>query len=707
MGFSTDCIHAGNEPDPTTGAVTVPIYQTSTYVQEALGKHKGYEYARTQNPTRHALEENLAVLEGGAGARAFASGMAAITAISTFVKAGEHVVCSNMTYGGTFRYYTKIQARYGVEFTFVDTSDDERGAARPSARTRSCCTSSRRRIRRCALRHRAALGARARARRARRRRQHVLLAVPAEAARARRRHRRPLDDEVPERPLRLGRRHRRREEARSTSSGSRSSRTAPGAILSPFDSWLVLRGIKTLAVRMERHEANGRAVAAWLAKQPKVRKVNYPGLPDHPQHALAKKQMTGFGAMISFDLGSFEKAGSVPREAAPLLARREPRRRRDAHLASGDDDARLDPRGRAQPPRRHARSRAHLRRHRGRRGPDRRSRAGPRRGQVYVIHFGMARPLRLEFPGAVYHVLSRGHERSNIYRDNVDREKFLALLATISRDEQWVIHAYCFMSNHYHLLIETPVGGLSHGMRSLNGRYTQWFNLRRERTGHLFEGRFRSIVVQKDSHLLELMRYVVLNPVRARIVERPGDWRWSSYRATLGREEAPSWLDVDWTLAQFAARRPAAREAFRRFVLDAAGAARGAELERRPYLGDGAFLKKMQRLIEERGSADEIPVRFRRATGSNLDTIRGAVAREWRVPKESLARRRGGAEKKAAIFLARKLTRLTGTGDRRRVRRAGRAGEQCRHRDRERARRNAHGAGGASPGPAGRAKCIT
>src|ERR1700736_382010 len=119
--FPTICIHAGQTPEPATGAIITPIYQTSTYVQEALGRHKGYEYARTQNPTRAALEENLAVLEGGAGARAFASGMAAITAVSTFVKAGEHVVCSDMTYGGTFRYYTKIHARYGVEFSFVDT----------------------------------------------------------------------------------------------------------------------------------------------------------------------------------------------------------------------------------------------------------------------------------------------------------------------------------------------------------------------------------------------------------------------------------------------------------------------------------------------------------------------------------------------------------------------------------------------------------
>src|SRR5688500_1790489 len=125
MGFSTDAIHAGNAPDPTTGAVAVPIYQTSTYVQEELGKHKGYEYARTQNPTRAALEENLAVLEGGAGARAFASGMAAITAVSTFVKTGEHVVCSVMKFGCTYLYYSKILGLFGVEFKFVSNSDAE------------------------------------------------------------------------------------------------------------------------------------------------------------------------------------------------------------------------------------------------------------------------------------------------------------------------------------------------------------------------------------------------------------------------------------------------------------------------------------------------------------------------------------------------------------------------------------------------------
>ena len=309
MGFSTDCIHAGNEPDPTTGAVAVPIYQTSTYVQEALGKHKGYEYARTQNPTRHALEVNMAVLEGGAGARAFASGMAAITAISTFVKAGEHVVCSNMTYGGTFRYYTKIQARYGVEFSFVDTSDDAavHAAFRPNTKLLHLESPTNPTMRLCDI---AKLSAFAHTRGA-------IVVVDN-----------TFCSPYLQKPLALGAdivMHSTTKflNGHSDSIGGIAVATKPehvewlsfvqnssGAILSPFDSWLVLRGIKTLVVRMERHEANGRAVARWLSEQKSLRKVNYPGLPDHPEHELAKRQMTGFGAMISFDLGSFEKASA-------------------------------------------------------------------------------------------------------------------------------------------------------------------------------------------------------------------------------------------------------------------------------------------------------------------------------------------------------------------------------------------------------------
>jgi cystathionine beta-lyase/cystathionine gamma-synthase len=309
MGFSTDAIHAGNAPDPSTGAVAVPIYQTSTYVQEALGKHKGYEYGRTQNPTRKALEENVAVLERGAGARAFASGMAAITAVSTFVQKGDHVVCSNMTYGGTYRYYTKILARYGVDFSFVDTSDIEtvRRAMKPNTRLLHLETPTNPTMQVCDI---AALSELAHTHKG-----GAIVVVDNTFA-----------SPYFQRPLELGADivvHSTTKflNGHSDSVGgiavAKSAehvewlsfvQNSSGAILSPMDSWLVLRGIKTLAVRMERHESNGNAIARHLAKHPKIRKVNYPGLPDHPQHALAKKQMGGFGALISFELGSFAKA---------------------------------------------------------------------------------------------------------------------------------------------------------------------------------------------------------------------------------------------------------------------------------------------------------------------------------------------------------------------------------------------------------------
>lgn len=310
MGFSTDCVHAGNAPDPATGAVAVPIYQTSTYVQEALGVHKGYEYARTQNPTRRALEENVTRLEGGAGARAFASGMAAITAVSTLVKAGEHVVCSNMTYGGTFRYFTKIQARQGVDFTFVDTADADavRKAMKPSTRLLHLESPTNPTMMLCDI---ALLSQMAHERRA---------LVVVDNTFASPYLQRPLDlgaDLVVHSTTKFLNGH-------SDSVGgiavARSLehvewlgfvQNSSGAILSPFDSWLVLRGIKTLAVRMERHESNGRAVARFLASHRKVQKTNYPGLPEHPQHALAKRQMKGFGAMISFDVGSFAAARTL------------------------------------------------------------------------------------------------------------------------------------------------------------------------------------------------------------------------------------------------------------------------------------------------------------------------------------------------------------------------------------------------------------
>jgi cystathionine beta-lyase/cystathionine gamma-synthase len=307
MGFATDCIHAGQEPDPTTGAVTMPIYQTSTYVQEGIGQHKGYEYARTQNPTRRALERNLAALEGGADAYCYASGMAAIQAVLTLVKAGQRVVVSDNVYGGTHRLFTKVLARYGVEFAFQDASDAatlEREAGEFALLWIETPT-------------------------------NPLMKVCDIAALARLAHRRgallAVDNTFMspffQRPLALGADivvHSTTKflNGHSDSVGGvaivRDARhaewlqyyqNAAGAILSPFDSWLVLRGTKTLALRMPRHEENGRKVAGFLREHAKVKKVYWPGFADHPGHDVHRSQATGFGAMISFDLGSLEAAG--------------------------------------------------------------------------------------------------------------------------------------------------------------------------------------------------------------------------------------------------------------------------------------------------------------------------------------------------------------------------------------------------------------
>jgi REP element-mobilizing transposase RayT len=272
----------------------------------------------------------------------------------------------------------------------------------------------------------------------------------------------------------------------------------------------------------------------------------------------------------------------------------------------------------------------------------------------------MARPLRLEYPGAVYHVMARGHERSAVFRDDDHRERFLGLLGSVSKDEGWEIHGYCLMGNHYHLLVETPLGKLSRGVKAVNGRYAQWFNWRHGRKGHFWEARFRSVLVQRESHLLELDRYIVLNPVRARLVERAGDWRWSSYRATAGLEAAPEWLAVDWTLSQFARGRSAARRAFRRFVAQGSSSKEIEELERSGLVGDREFRQRIQEMLEDREIPDEIPLRYRRAMEIEMDQIRRAVAKEWRVPEGALAKRRAGDEKKAAIYLAKKMIRLGG-----------------------------------------------
>jgi cystathionine beta-lyase/cystathionine gamma-synthase len=308
--FSTVCIHAGQEPDPSTGAIIIPIYQTSTYVQPELGRHKGYEYARTQNPTRGALEDNLAAIEGGRAAFAFASGMAAITAIVSQLRSGDHVVVTENTYGGTFRLFDKVLQRYQLTFSYVDTSDLDavERAIQPQTRLLFVETPT----------------------------NPVMsitdLAAVAMIARA---HdtRLVVDNTFAspglQRPIVLGadlvvHSTTKYLNGHSDSVGGvvvatreddiewlRFIQNSAGAILSPFDSWLVLRGTKTLAVRMAQHTRNGQLLADYLTRHPKVVKVYYPGLPDHPQHALAARQMSGFGGMLAFDLGSLEAARRV------------------------------------------------------------------------------------------------------------------------------------------------------------------------------------------------------------------------------------------------------------------------------------------------------------------------------------------------------------------------------------------------------------
>jgi REP-associated tyrosine transposase len=269
----------------------------------------------------------------------------------------------------------------------------------------------------------------------------------------------------------------------------------------------------------------------------------------------------------------------------------------------------------------------------------------------------VSRPLRLEFPGALYHVTSRGHERGPIFRDSVDRRHFLNVLASIIPDQAWLLHSYCLMGNHYHLLVETGRPTLSRGMHSLNARYSQHFNRRHGRAGHVFEGRFKAVVVQKQAHLLELHRYIVLNPVRAGLARRPEDWPWSNYRATSGAIMPPPWLEVGGTLALFAAFGSGANGAYARFVAD--GARRPdsplERVRRQIYLGDRRFLEEMSVQAKRQRSAQEIPAAHRAPRVLEIEEIRRLVAKEWGLPPEDLAGREAGDAKLAAIYLCRRL----------------------------------------------------
>jgi cystathionine gamma-lyase/cystathionine beta-lyase/cystathionine gamma-lyase/homocysteine desulfhydrase len=310
MGFATTAIHAGQEADSATGSVTVPIYQTSTYAQDGLGKHKGFEYARTQNPTRSALERNIAALEGAKFGFAFASGMAAIDATLRLIKADEHVIVSDNTYGGTFRLFSRILANYKIEFDFVDTSDltAVEAAIKPNTKMVFVETPT----------------------------NPVMIVTDlqavsdlAHAAGARVVCDNTFMSPYLQRPLEFGVDivvHSTTKYLNGHSDGIGGVvvlndeedanwlgfvQNSAGAILSPFDSWLVLRGTKTLALRMEQHDRSGRAVAAFLEEHPKVRKIYYPGSLSHRQHDLAKRQQKGFGGMVAFDVGSLEAARTV------------------------------------------------------------------------------------------------------------------------------------------------------------------------------------------------------------------------------------------------------------------------------------------------------------------------------------------------------------------------------------------------------------
>ncbi|MCU1302404.1 MAG: cystathionine gamma-lyase [Candidatus Sulfotelmatobacter sp.] len=309
-GFATRAIHDGQEPDPLTGAVNVPIYLSSTYVQQGIGQNKGYEYSRVSNPTRARLEQNLASLEGGIAAPVFASGMAAINAVASMLTAGDHVVCGNDLYGGTPRLFNQVLTGFGLEFSYVDTSqaDNVERAIRKNTRMVYVETPTNPLMRLSDL---AAISRTCRRKKA---------ALVVDNTFMSPYFQQPLAhgaDMVVHSTTKFLNGHSdglggvvvcsRPEQAEKLAFLQK----AAGAILSPFECWLLLRGVKTLAARMEVHDTNGRVVAEFLAKHRKISRVFYPGLPNHPQHQLAKRQMSGFGSMITFETGSLKNANRM------------------------------------------------------------------------------------------------------------------------------------------------------------------------------------------------------------------------------------------------------------------------------------------------------------------------------------------------------------------------------------------------------------
>lgn len=231
----------------------------------------------------------------------------------------------------------------------------------------------------------------------------------------------------------------------------------------------------------------------------------------------------------------------------------------------------------------------------------------------------MSRPLRLEFSDALYHLTSRGDRHEDIYEDDADRVEYLIILASVISRFNWVCYAYCLMSNHYHLLIQTPDGNLSKGMRQLNGVYTQYYNRRHRKTGHLYQGRYKAILVDQDSYLLELSRYIVLNPVKAGLVKQAGRWPWSSYQAMVGVCESPEWLSSDYVLLQFSGKRKNALKRYIAFV--EAGVKNGpiwSQVNNQIYLGDKSFVEKVQEHLVDQKDDIQIPKVQRRAVAKSI-----------------------------------------------------------------------------------------
>jgi len=232
----------------------------------------------------------------------------------------------------------------------------------------------------------------------------------------------------------------------------------------------------------------------------------------------------------------------------------------------------------------------------------------------------MARPLRIEYAGALYHITARGNARQAIYLGDDDKNAFLEILAHACGRYVWWCHAYCLMTNHYHLLLETNNPTLTKGMKYLNGVYSQYFNKQHRRVGHLFQGRFKGILVEKESYLLELARYIVLNPVRANMLRSAKDWPWSSYRATAGMTQAPQCLTTDWILGAFGHRKKTAQQAYRSFIADGRGQPSPWEqLKNQIYLGSEQFVEDMQTRIGPEQSLEDIPKPQKQAPSKPLD----------------------------------------------------------------------------------------